>query len=607
MIRSGARVAILLLLALATPIVALRSAIVPGVSANVPRRSNRSALPYTNCRLGVGSSGQIAAYATEVLNLGWYVNWRTDLHPPRPGGIEYVQMVRLQQTGPTTYAFQPSAAELGQTALANPGSVWLIGNEPDRRAWQDDVTPALYARAYHELYTLLKSADPTAQVAVGGIVQATPLRLRYLDMVRQTYRQLYGKELPADLWNIHTFVLREEADSWGADLPPGIETAIGYSGAWVTENMTAGTVHTSAQTGDQAVLSFEGNWASWTALHSPAGGRVRVSVDHQYRETVSTTAAEAGAQVHSYTSLGYGRHALTLEVVGDGAVRLDEFHAASLGSAAMQDSDLYPSLLAAIRDHDDLDLMQSQIVAFRRWMADHGERDKPLIISEYGVLFPEYIVDEDGNTFGDGRVAAFMTGSFDRFRSLRDSAYGLPADGGRLVQRWAWYSLADPYFNGALFDNITRQITPLGTAFRDYAAQIAPQADLLPLDVTTEPLIPIAPAGPVSVTLHLAVANAGNVDLPVTTTLRVWDGDPDAGGALIGDAVLPPGLAGCGATADVVLAWPATGVGFHHLVVQVDPDDVLAEVSETNNRLSRDLFVGRFRYLFPIVFWPPGA
>jgi len=216
-------------------------------------------------------------------------------------------------------------------------------------------TPDLYARAYHELYALLKSADPTAQVAVGGIVQATPLRLKYLDMIRQTYRQLYGAELPADLWNIHTFVLREEADSWGADLPPGIETAIGYSGTWVTENVARVTVHNSAQVGDQAVLSFEGNHASWTALHGPTGGRVRASVDHQYRETVSTTAAEAVAQVHSYTNLGYGRHALTLEVVGDGDVRLDEFHATSLGSAAMQDNDPYPSLLAAIRDHDDLD------------------------------------------------------------------------------------------------------------------------------------------------------------------------------------------------------------------------------------------------------------
>ena len=42
--------------------------------------------------------------------------------------------------------------------------------------------------AYHELYTLIKGADPTARLAIGGVIQATPLRLEYLTKVWNEYR-----------------------------------------------------------------------------------------------------------------------------------------------------------------------------------------------------------------------------------------------------------------------------------------------------------------------------------------------------------------------------------------------------------------------------------
>jgi hypothetical protein len=115
----------------------------------------------------------------------------------------------------------------------NPGAFWLIGNEPDRRRWQDDLEPQVYARAYHELYYLIKGLDSTAQIAAGGIVQPTPLRLQYLDMVLENYRQLYGEPMPVDVWNIHNFILRERScdyypeDCWGAEVPPGIDAPQG--------------------------------------------------------------------------------------------------------------------------------------------------------------------------------------------------------------------------------------------------------------------------------------------------------------------------------------------------------------------------------------------
>jgi hypothetical protein len=105
--------------------------------------------------------------------------------------------------------------------------LWLIGNEPDS-IYQDNVLPQDYAQAYHDAYTFIKGHDPTARVSAGGIVQPTPLRMEYLDIVLDAYDSLYGEPLPTDAWSIHSFILRERScavypDScWGAEIPPGI-------------------------------------------------------------------------------------------------------------------------------------------------------------------------------------------------------------------------------------------------------------------------------------------------------------------------------------------------------------------------------------------------
>jgi hypothetical protein len=72
-------------------------------------------------------------------------------------------------------------------------------------------------------------------------------------------------------------------------------------------------------------------------------------------------------------------------------------------------------------------------------------------------------------------VQSFMIATFDYFLNTSDCALGMPSDGCRLVQRWAWFSLNDmgledgfnPY--GALFDPRTKQITATGVRFREYS------------------------------------------------------------------------------------------------------------------------------------------
>jgi hypothetical protein len=334
--------------------------------------------------VGVAGGG-IEDYDVEQLRAGWYVDWGARDNPPQPAGLEYVQMVRLHQmtdcwpvrmrdrsacpytevppgSGNYTYTLTlfGSLSAVASTAQANPGYLWMIGNEMDRMDWdgggQDEMLPELYAQAYHEIYHCIKNADPTAQVAIGGVIQPTPLRLEYLDKVLAEYQTRYGSMIPVDVWNIHNMILREVIYQYGADIPPG-------------SSAVSGTLY-------------------------------------------------------------------------------------------------YPS------DADDINIFEQQIRDFRLWMKDNGERDKPLIISEYSVLYDE---DELGEPFDYQRVTDYLYATFDYMTTATDASLGCPADGNRLVQRWAWYSLNDASFEGYdtnhhLFDPETKQITQLGIDYGDYVS-----------------------------------------------------------------------------------------------------------------------------------------
>jgi hypothetical protein len=148
------------------------------------------------------------------LGAGWYIDWTVQPRYPFQRPVHW-QMVRLSQD-----SYYPTAKMIVWLASRFPGNVWIIGNEPDN-IWQDNISPETYAQLYHDLYALIKDADPSARVAVGGVTQATPLRLAYLDRVLITYEKLYNAPLPTDWWTVHGFVLREERGSWGAEIPVG--------------------------------------------------------------------------------------------------------------------------------------------------------------------------------------------------------------------------------------------------------------------------------------------------------------------------------------------------------------------------------------------------
>jgi hypothetical protein len=121
--------------------------------------------------------------------------------------------------------------------------------------------------------------------------------------------------------------------------------------------------------------------------------------------------------------------------------------------------------LYRVDDNADLEIFAQQLVDFRRWMRDRGYRDRPLLLTEFGVLMPaEY-------GFPPERVSAFMLGAFEFLTTAADPELGYPLDGNRLVQRWAWYSLAaTDYPGGNFYDPETKAMTALGRTFAAYVA-----------------------------------------------------------------------------------------------------------------------------------------
>ncbi len=118
---------------------------------------------------------------------------------------------------PDWYANVALDEELAETIRSAPGTVWIIGNEIERgpnpgETWSartDDMFADMYVEAYHDIYHFIKGIDPTARIANAGLIQITPMRLQYLDLMWDAYLQKFGVPMPVDVWTIHTYVLPE--------------------------------------------------------------------------------------------------------------------------------------------------------------------------------------------------------------------------------------------------------------------------------------------------------------------------------------------------------------------------------------------------------------
>ena len=119
-----------------------------------------------------------------------------------------------------TYSITPRLNDqgLGQFIDARPGVLWLVGNEVDRGSQPDRIPkrgtyPHIYAKAYHDVYHYIKDRDPTALVAISGLVEVTPGRLQYLDLMWDSYLAQFHAPMSVYVWNMHIYVLAEVTPS----------------------------------------------------------------------------------------------------------------------------------------------------------------------------------------------------------------------------------------------------------------------------------------------------------------------------------------------------------------------------------------------------------
>lgn len=105
----------------------------------------------------------------------------------------------------------------------------------------------------------------------------------------------------------------------------------------------------------------------------------------------------------------------------------------------------------------DVGTFQKRILAFRRWLEYIGDADKPLFLTEYGVLY------------GNGCCGCPVIPVDSGIEYMRTTTRWLIES--HLVQGWAWFAVrTDGKYNGDLF-SASGVLTPYGTTYRELNAR----------------------------------------------------------------------------------------------------------------------------------------
>ena len=475
-------------------------------------RMSSSTTPL-NCRYGSSVLENRGREWLETLSSGWFLDFSAS--NTSTTNSEYMRQVRVRQDridvnattyDPSnylpTYLITPRPNQLSSLAAASPGDVWMIGNEPDRFRFQDDTHPEVYARIYYEAYHAIKQSDPTARIAPAGLVQVSPGRLQYLDIVFDTYRALYGHDMPVDLWTAHVYPLPEKNESDGSDASAGV------------------------------ALGTDTN----LALLYPSGSASQVQ------------------------------------------------------SKCQDPTDGY----LCLREHDDPAVIQNQVVAMRTWMKEHGYQNTPLILTEIGSLFPDYISDEDGVSFSRSRSAQHLLNITQYLETATDSNLGYPADNNKLVQQWAWFSMhlgGDWQYSNLLVNNFwnlhptlgdVNALSVVGQNFRSEATNQALENNLFIEEAYGE-------SGSGTLKLSAKIRNNGNTSIFSTVTVTFYS---DAARTNeIGSATIDPVFHGCATNVHTAsVDWTPSSSGVTQFWVTVDSDGTIPESNEGDNDGTATIF-----------------
>src|SRR5512136_2372752 len=110
-------------------------------------QSAPSVIADTACRFGITSAHGSTGYDIASLGVGSYLDWGAVTNPSLPPGIEYIRVLRLRNDW-----YPQTLDNITAWVEANPGGVWVIGNEPDTTyEGQDALLPEVYADRYFAL------------------------------------------------------------------------------------------------------------------------------------------------------------------------------------------------------------------------------------------------------------------------------------------------------------------------------------------------------------------------------------------------------------------------------------------------------------------------
>lgn len=512
--------------------------------------------PVPSCRYGVNNLPSLSSDRwIPALGAGFYLNFTAE---PRSNDVspaaEFVPQIRIRQdvetiraengkiipifkptytvTPPLNFSQDEEEPGLGTLVLNNPGQLWLLGNEPDvDNSIQDRTYPEVYARAYHEVYHFIKRLDPTAYVANAGLSMATPARLQYLDIMWDTYQQLYGEPMPVDVWNFHLYILAEKDPNKKFD----------------EEHPTLSDLYADGK----IALGTDPN----LAILAPLGG---VPIETECaREDVYCRA-----------------------------------------------------------EHDSLTIFTEQIRAMRHWMKDNGQQNKPLILSEWSILYPFldyddpvnptqcFLQDELGGCFTPQRVSTYMLRTLNYMLSAQDVDLGYPGDDYRLVQQWKWYSVyTKPESTGGASSLVVedyRDYEPGDPAALTLAGEVFRES--VSIQRTTVNLVGGAPASHVNfvnqpdgtavATISANFYNSGTtgVDVPFSVTFYADKELTEVIGTLEVTEGVVNGCAWGRSTDRATITWEGLTPGTHRYWAKIDSaNDIDIETDEDDNLTSGTL------------------
>lgn len=487
-----------------------------------------------NCRYGVSSGPVTENPFIDILGVGWILDFGSNPGRATPTGVEYVPMVRMKQNKTAqgvrlpsyTIRSQPltdAPGGLGPLLVNYPGRLWIVGNEVDREVWQDDMEPAIYAQAYHDIYHFIKQRDPSAKVAVSGLVQVTPNRLEYLDKVWSSYLQLFGTPMPVDVWTFHIYILPEaRLDEQGNILGSNASIAVGTE-CYDNRNLSAC------------------NAIKWQSDGSP-----------------------------TYCSRG----------------------------------DVY-----CFAEHDNMNIFVEQVIAMRQWMRAHGQQHKPLLLSEFSLLYP-YVVDENScflmdeyqNCFPATRVNIFMQNVFSYLETAVDPNLGYPADNNRLVQQWLWYAttIASDEEAGSASRLVSLDgngnpvaLTAVGQMFQSEVASRPSVVNLRLINASVNPVF-----GVISDTISVEIVNNGSKTTTSDYTVSFYR-NPHLTN-LIGSVTISSGLNGCVSDKDVAsVIWDDLVPGVNYFWARMSSNE---DSDATDNVTMGFVLVDPEQTFLPVVF-----